>query len=149
MPHPATCQVHVWLVAHPRQRPNWRGEAPSLSDIAGGANFWNKADNGIVVHRLWSRLSEMQDRGGQHGRVQPRSSSRSSSPAPAPASSSGSPAAMEDLEVQIRVEKVRNKTTGCQGECALEYDRATGRYYEPQQDQAQLPWHDHASGTYE
>jgi twinkle protein len=137
----------VWLVAHPRQRPNWRGEAPSLSDIAGGANFWNKADNGIVVHRLWNRLSEMQDRGGQPGRVQPRS--RSSTPTPSHPSSGG--AAMEDVEVQIRVEKVRNKTTGCQGECALEYDRVTGRYQEPEPDQAllaQLPWHDHSTGTY-
>ncbi len=44
-------EVHVWLVAHPRQLQNWRGEAPNLYDISGSAHFINKADNGIIVHR--------------------------------------------------------------------------------------------------
>ena len=43
--------VHVWFVAHPRQMQNWNGQAPSLYDISGSANFINKADNGIIVHR--------------------------------------------------------------------------------------------------
>jgi len=46
--------VHVWVVAHPSKI---RGEAggptpmPALYDIAGSANWANKADLGIVVHR--------------------------------------------------------------------------------------------------
>lgn len=43
--------VHVWLVAHPKQLQQWKGDAPTLYDIAGSAHFINKADVGIVVHR--------------------------------------------------------------------------------------------------
>lgn len=43
--------IHVWFVAHPRQLHDWRGQAPNLYDISGSANFVNKADNGLVVHR--------------------------------------------------------------------------------------------------
>ena len=44
--------VHVWFVAHPAKiRPENRGEVPSLYDIAGSANWVNKADLGVVVHR--------------------------------------------------------------------------------------------------
>jgi hypothetical protein len=43
--------VHVWLVAHPRQLQQWKGEPPTLYDIAGSAHFINKADVGLVVHR--------------------------------------------------------------------------------------------------
>ena len=46
--------VHVWFVAHPRQLQNWHGQPPTLYDISGSANFINKADNGIVVHRVWN-----------------------------------------------------------------------------------------------
>ncbi len=46
--------VHVWLVAHPRQLTDWQGKAPTLYDISGSAHFINKADCGIVVHR-WGR----------------------------------------------------------------------------------------------
>ena len=46
-------EVHVWLVAHPRQLQDWQGKAPTLYDISGSANFINKADCGIVVHRNW------------------------------------------------------------------------------------------------
>ena len=42
---------HVWFVAHPRQMQNWQGQPPTLYDISGSANFINKADNGIVIHR--------------------------------------------------------------------------------------------------
>ena len=42
----------VWLVAHPR-KPHTDGvpRSPSLYDLAGSANFANKADYGLVVHR--------------------------------------------------------------------------------------------------
>ena len=43
--------MHVWLVAHPKQLQQWKGEAPGLYDISGSAHFNNKADNGLVVHR--------------------------------------------------------------------------------------------------
>lgn len=45
--------VAVWLVAHPR-KPDMTGgnrKAPTLYDISGSANFANKADYGVVVHR--------------------------------------------------------------------------------------------------
>jgi twinkle protein len=44
--------VPVWLVAHPR-KPSTDGnpKPPSLYDLAGSANFANKADYGLVVHR--------------------------------------------------------------------------------------------------
>ena len=45
-------KVHVWFVAHPRQMHNYAGEPPSMYDIAGSAHFINKADNGLVVHRV-------------------------------------------------------------------------------------------------
>eukprot|EP00775_Hariotina_reticulata_P010436 gene10436-10594_t len=58
---------HVWFVAHPRtQRGMGAGggtamlTAPSMYDISGSANFINKADNGIVVHRPFT--------GGQEGK---------------------------------------------------------------------------------
>lgn len=42
----------VWLVAHPR-KPSSDGnpKPPSLYDLAGSANFANKADYGLTVHR--------------------------------------------------------------------------------------------------
>ena len=41
-----------WLVAHPR-KPSTDGNPrpPSLYDLAGSANFANKADYGVTVHR--------------------------------------------------------------------------------------------------
>jgi twinkle protein len=42
----------VWLVAHPRKpQGDGRPKAPTLYDLAGSANFANKADYGLVVHR--------------------------------------------------------------------------------------------------
>jgi twinkle protein len=41
--------VLVFLVAHPRKM--LRGEIPNLYDISGSANFYNKTDYGITVHR--------------------------------------------------------------------------------------------------
>jgi twinkle protein len=45
--------VHVWVVAHPAkmQRENGKLPPPTLYDISGSANWANKADLGIVVHR--------------------------------------------------------------------------------------------------
>jgi twinkle protein len=44
--------VPVWLVGHPR-KPHTDGapRPPSLYDLSGSANFANKADYGIVIHR--------------------------------------------------------------------------------------------------
>lgn len=45
-------EVAVWLVAHPaKPDPTRKLTAPGLSNIAGSANFANKADYGIVAHR--------------------------------------------------------------------------------------------------
>lgn len=41
--------VLVFLVAHPRKMP--KGEVPTLYDISGSANFYNKTDYGFTVHR--------------------------------------------------------------------------------------------------
>jgi twinkle protein len=45
--------VHVWVVAHPAkmQRENGNFPPPTLYDISGSANWANKADLGVVVHR--------------------------------------------------------------------------------------------------
>jgi twinkle protein len=42
--------VLIFLVAHPRKMQ--RGEVPSLYDISGSANFFNKTDYGFTVHRI-------------------------------------------------------------------------------------------------
>jgi twinkle protein len=45
--------VHVWFIAHPAKmhRENGALPVPTLYDISGSANWANKADIGIVVHR--------------------------------------------------------------------------------------------------
>jgi twinkle protein len=45
--------VHVWFVAHPAKMRTEGGKTPvpTLYDISGSANFVNKADCGVVVHR--------------------------------------------------------------------------------------------------
>lgn len=46
-------RVPMWMIAHPK-KPSSDGMpkfAPSLYDISGSANWYNKADYGIVVHR--------------------------------------------------------------------------------------------------
>jgi twinkle protein len=45
--------AHVWFVAHPAKlhRDNGKLPIPTLYDISGSANWVNKADLGIVVHR--------------------------------------------------------------------------------------------------
>jgi twinkle protein len=48
-----SCGVHVWFVAHPAKlhRENGKLPVPTLYDISGSANWSNKADIGVVVHR--------------------------------------------------------------------------------------------------
>jgi twinkle protein len=41
--------VLVFLVAHPKKMN--KGEVPTLYDISGSANFYNKTDYGITIHR--------------------------------------------------------------------------------------------------
>ena len=45
--------VHVWFIAHPAKlhRENGSLPVPTLYDISGSANWANKADIGIVIHR--------------------------------------------------------------------------------------------------
>jgi twinkle protein len=46
--------VHVWFVAHPAKLQRENGgtrPVPTLYDISGSANWVNKADLGIVIHR--------------------------------------------------------------------------------------------------
>ena len=47
------CNVHVFLVAHPTKMKKENGKylVPTLYDIAGSANFFNKTDNGLTVYR--------------------------------------------------------------------------------------------------
>jgi twinkle protein len=47
--------IHIFLVAHPvkmrKDKNTNKYEVPTLYDISGSANFFNKADNGITVYR--------------------------------------------------------------------------------------------------
>ena len=97
--------VHVWFVAHPRILRDWKGTPPNLYDIAGSAHFVNKADNGVVVHRV-------RDPGGD---------------------------ARRNRQVDVLVQKVRNKAAGTIGEATLVYDVANGRYLDPSGRQVALP----------
>jgi twinkle protein len=46
-------QVHCFLVAHPRKMEKDNGiyRVPTLYDVAGSSNFYNKTDNGLCVYR--------------------------------------------------------------------------------------------------
>ena len=48
-----THNVHIFLIAHPSKMPKVAGkyEVPTLYNVSGSAHFFNKADNGICVHR--------------------------------------------------------------------------------------------------
>ena len=49
-----TQRIHLFLVAHPRKMPkddNKKYEVPTMYDIAGSSNFYNKTDNGLSVVR--------------------------------------------------------------------------------------------------
>lgn len=82
--------IIIILVAHPRKQMRNGNEyvIPSAYDINGSANFFNKADFVLVVHRN-----------------------------------------REPDYIIIKVEKVKFKNYGCQGEVHLGYDNVTGDYY--------------------
>jgi len=47
--------VHIWIVAHPtklKKNTDNTYPVPTLYDISGSANWRNKADNGICIHRV-------------------------------------------------------------------------------------------------
>ena len=47
-------EIHIWVVAHPRKMENdnnRRPVVPSPYDISGSANWFNKCDNAITIHR--------------------------------------------------------------------------------------------------
>lgn len=46
--------IHIWVIAHPTKLPkntDGKYDPPTMYDISGGANWRNKADNGICVYR--------------------------------------------------------------------------------------------------
>lgn len=54
--------VHIWVVAHPRnlvKSDDGTYKIPTMYEISGGANWRNKADNGICVHRTNNHTSEV------------------------------------------------------------------------------------------
>ncbi len=56
-------KVHVWVVAHPtklKRKDDGTYPVPRLYDISGSAAFYNKADNGICIHRKDPRQPEVQ-----------------------------------------------------------------------------------------
>jgi len=47
-------EIHIWVVAHPRKMENDNNRkpvVPSPYDISGSANWFNKSDNAITIHR--------------------------------------------------------------------------------------------------
>jgi twinkle protein len=45
-------QIHTWLIAHPtKSGETYKDGRPTMRSIAGSANFYNKADFGLVVDR--------------------------------------------------------------------------------------------------
>jgi len=55
-------KVHVWIVAHPtklKRKDDGTYPVPRLYDISGSAAFYNKADNGICIHRKDPRKPEV------------------------------------------------------------------------------------------
>ena len=45
-------QIHTWLVAHPtKSGDTYKDGRPTMRSISGSANFYNKADFGLVMHR--------------------------------------------------------------------------------------------------
>lgn len=59
-------ELHIWIVAHPRKMENGvdrKPVVPSPYDISGSANWFNKSDNAITIHR---HRSEDDDYVGVH-----------------------------------------------------------------------------------
>ena len=45
-------QIHTWLIAHPtKSGETYKNDRPTMRSISGSANFYNKADFGLVVQR--------------------------------------------------------------------------------------------------
>jgi len=117
---PELLQVAVWLVAHPRQMGNmWNGQRPGMQDISGGANFANKADNGIIVHRDWAKLKELQERSAAASGKQPgkkgKAAGSGATGGEAESEGKGQESKVRDIEefeVQIHVEKVGDRGGG-------------------------------------
>lgn len=86
-------RLHVIIVAHPTKASQWDGAKPNLYSIAGSSNWFNKTDNGIVLHRR-----EFED---ESGRMTPTN------------------------QLEIRVEKVRNREAGQLGKTTLVFNEAT------------------------
>lgn len=56
-----THNVHVWIVAHPTKMTkgaDGKYPVPTPYDVAGGANWRNKADNALTVHRNVGQIDE-------------------------------------------------------------------------------------------
>jgi len=54
-------QIHVWIIAHPRnlrQDDDGGYKPPTMYEISGGANWRNKADNGLCIHRPDLKVDE-------------------------------------------------------------------------------------------
>jgi len=51
-------KVHVWFVSHPAKNAS-PAERPSMYNIAGSANWYNKTDNGIVIHRTYTVIDDL------------------------------------------------------------------------------------------
>tara|TARA_R110002020_G_scaffold73987_1_gene189656 strand:- start:14056 stop:15729 length:1674 start_codon:yes stop_codon:yes gene_type:complete len=59
-------EMHIWIVAHPRKMENDANRKPAVPspyDISGSANWFNKADNAVTIHR---HKSEEDDYVGVH-----------------------------------------------------------------------------------
>ena len=59
-------EMHIWVVAHPRKMENDSDRKPVVPnpyDISGSANWFNKCDNAITIHR---HRNEFEDYVGVH-----------------------------------------------------------------------------------
>lgn len=64
----AAAEAHVWFVAHPakiQRNKDGTQPIPSLHEISGSANWSNKADIGVVVHRDYDAEAESGGRVGK------------------------------------------------------------------------------------
>jgi|TARA_Y100000034_G_C6906447_1_gene420830 twinkle protein len=46
--------IHIWIIAHPRKMEvssDGKVSVPTLYDVSGSANWYNKIDNGLTIHR--------------------------------------------------------------------------------------------------
>lgn len=70
-------QIHTWLIAHPtKSGDTYKDGRPTMRSISGSANFYNKADFGLIMHRHDDDLSTLYvdkvrfDANGQRGSVE-------------------------------------------------------------------------------